>query len=296
MGRARAACPRSGASMPSVFNDIDDFMPYAKSMANKLIREGNKDGLQLFVNELVDLENSINEFVHQIPGAWAKYRDITKEREQRNQEIEEQRRKIEELNRTLAESFGGDSADVSDIDVSSMLSDDDDGAFDFGDDDAAPGTGSATSSASGASGDDAASDAPVAQDDDDDDEDMFSVFGGDYGDDGSAGSAAESDSWGAEERRGADNGTDMLGDVYDNDGNASADGQPDDDGMPDIDWSGADADSDAARQDTQPGPSKAQAQPTQQPQPQPATSSDDADPFDDDGIDVLLDDDTLLGL
>lgn len=286
--------------MPNVYTDINDFMPYARSMAKRVIREGKRDGVQQFTNDLVALSNEIYDLAQDMPAAWEQYRKITNERERQSREIAEKQKYIEELNKNLAEQFGTEGGtDDNDADIMSMLSDSDD-MFDFGDDDAAPSDmdarqaddGSARPQQRQAQADD--SDAGT-QDDGDNDDDLFAVFGGDYGSDGDGRASAESDSWGnADERAGqADDGI-MYDTADDDDGQSTQQDADDDDSQPDIDWSTA-AGQDEERQ-AQPQPSP-QAQPAQQPSSSAQRQQDaGSDPFDDDDIDVLLDDDTLLGL
>ena len=291
--------PASGASMPNVYTDINDFMPYARSMAKRIIREGKHDGVQQFTNDLVALSNDIYALAQEMPAAWERYRKITSERERQSREIAEKQRYIEELNQHLAEQFG--TPDMStgneDADILSMLSDDD--ALDFGDDN---GTKPATTpTASPTIVQDAPRQSVTASSTDDghdDDDDLFAVFGGDYGNDGNGRDAAERDSWGnADERVSLANDD---GFVYDDayDTQHDAEGYADDD-LPDIDWSTAGHGDESPRPTTQPSTAEQPHQSSQQtPQSQERQQQDDTsdDPFDDDDIDVLLDDDALLGL
>ena len=299
--------PASGASMPNVYTDINDFMPYARSMAKRIIREGKHDGVQQFTNDLVALSNDIYNLAQEMPGAWEQYRKITSERERQSREIAERQRYIEELNQHLAEQFGAPDVGSgdSDADILSMLSDDD--AFDFGDsddgktlhngtaDNAMPATQPQQASPA-AYTPDAGTDATQ-----DDDDGLFAVFGGDYGDDGSGRDTAESDSWGNADERASLVGDDddSFADAYSDAGNSDVPERNDDNDdseQPDIDWSAAGYDDDQQGQPVMQSPlpqQRQQAVPAQPPQ-QKSTASD--DPFDDDDIDVLLDDDALLNL
>lgn len=292
--------------MPNVYTDINDFMPYARSMAKRIIREGKHDGVQQFTNDLVTLSNDIYKLAQEMPDAWEQYRKITSERERQSREIAERQRYIEELNQHLAEQFGmpdvgsGDN----DTDILSMLSDDD--AFDFGDDDGAmdsrhDGTGDAMPTAQPNGQTSTAAYAQDAGTDDtqDDDDGLFAVFGGDYGNDGNGRDAAESDSWGnADERANlvGDDGS-SFADAYADAGDGDAPKRNDDDSeQPDIDWSAAGNDGGPQEQPVEQSSLPPQQQQTAQAQPPQQKGGTSGDPFDDDDIDVLLDDDALLNL
>lgn len=294
--------------MPNVFTDINDFMPYARSMAKRIIREGKHDGVQQFTNDLVALSNDIYALAQEMPTAWERYRKITSERERQSREIAEKQRYIEELNQHLIEQFGMPdmNAGDEDADILSMLSDDN--VLDFGDDDGTQPRQDQTQETTTASTQDAASQnatAPSTDDGHDDDDDgLFAVFGGDYGNDGNGRDVAERDSWGNADERVSlsnDDGTayDDAGDAYDARHGTDTDAYSDDD-LPDIDWSAAGHGDESPqpdqRQSTARQPQQQDSRQTSQSQErqQPGGASD--DPFDDDDIDVLLDDDALLGL
>ena len=292
--------------MPTVYTDINDFLPYATSMVKRFIRSGNHDGLQKYINELAALEDGIDALIEETPAAWQKYKAM--ERERRNRAIQEQQNQIAALDKQLAEAFGGTSDMASDanqgtqdtpsgdFDVSSFLSDndesdddsdDDDSMFDF-DDDGSDGQGNGRPSDV-----DDTSDDDSEQTEDDDDHDYYAVFGGDYGD-SDGGDDSDSDSWGNMSER------DMVDDqAYDRQDLGTDDqdidyGQPDDD---DVEQHDEASQSSSRVQDDRKGRAVTTQGPNQSidDNGSPDDTADDDDD-DDDGLDDLLIDDDLLGL
>lgn len=125
------------------YSDISDFLDYATKKTNQLITEENQQGLQKFVNELIQLADDVTELAEGVPARWEQYQAMLRQKDMMVQTINAQKAQIEELNKMMASDFGNatsgpSSSDIGDIDADALASefvdmDDDESPFDFGD-------------------------------------------------------------------------------------------------------------------------------------------------------------------
>lgn len=125
------------------YSDISDFLDYATRKTNQLITETNQQGLQRFVNELIQLADDVTELAEGVPARWEQYQAMLRQKDMMMQTINAQRTQIEELDKMMATDFGNVTkgtgpSDISDIDADALASkfvdmDDDESPFDFGD-------------------------------------------------------------------------------------------------------------------------------------------------------------------
>lgn len=125
------------------YSDISDFLDYATRKTNQLITETNQQGLQRFVNELIQLADDVTELAEGVPTRWEQYQAMLRQKDMMMQTINAQRAQIEELDKMMVTDFGNVTkgtgpSDISDIDADALASkfvdmDDDESPFDFGD-------------------------------------------------------------------------------------------------------------------------------------------------------------------
>lgn len=125
------------------YSDISDFLDYATRKTNQLITETNQQGLQRFVNELIQLADDVTELAEGVPARWEQYQAMLRQKDMMMQTINAQRAQIEELDKMMVTDFGNVTkgtgpSDISDIDADALASkfvdmDDDESPFDFGD-------------------------------------------------------------------------------------------------------------------------------------------------------------------
>lgn len=125
------------------YSDISDFLDYATKKINQLITEKNQQGLQKFVNELIQLADDVTDLAEGVPIRWQQYQNMLRQKDMMVQTINEQKAQIDELNKMMESDFGNaleQSAlsDITEIDADTLASkfvdiDDEESPFDFGD-------------------------------------------------------------------------------------------------------------------------------------------------------------------
>lgn len=109
----------------NAYTDIPSFMNFVQDTGKRLLWDGNREGVQQFLQDLVNLDAELQRYINQVPTMWTNYRHMSADIEAKKDAMQKMQAELEELQRQRKNQYGAYEVE-SDTDEDTPTFDDDD--------------------------------------------------------------------------------------------------------------------------------------------------------------------------